>query len=472
MEILSRHLRIICSQQQVSYHPKCSKLRLTHLIFADDLMIFIRGDLPSVLADKYALDHFALRSVLRANLEKTEIYFGGVSSSVKQLILNQTNFVEGSFPFRYLGAPLNTARTTADMYAGLMSKIMHSIQHWSVNLLTYAGKVQLLNSVIFGLHYYWSSSVLMPKIVINQINKLCKTFFWSSDNKNRFVFKSWSSSCFPWSEGGFDIREVLAWNKALLANLLWRLDQKSREIWSTWVHSYYFSNNNIWDITPSSTHSDSFKSILKIWDQSITTLGNVQNAQQWLRNCASSARFSVSRAYDLFRLKGPHLPWSRVLKSMDVIPSHGIISMLTGQRKLPTVDALCSRSICLVNRCVLCKSCSESHRHLFFNCSFSKAIWHDLLRWMCVSRKSSDLILELYWTQRRGHKKHWKTNWFWGSLSAAVYFIWHERNLRIFEGRERSIAQIIQSIKYVVAIRCLALANPSNVDIVVESLNR
>ncbi|XP_074265635.1 putative mitochondrial protein AtMg01250 [Silene latifolia] len=80
MEILSRSLRRVCDQPQVSYHPKCSKIKLTHLIFADDLMIFIRGDVPSISAVTDSLQKFALLSGLHANNEKTSIYFGGVSN--------------------------------------------------------------------------------------------------------------------------------------------------------------------------------------------------------------------------------------------------------------------------------------------------------------------------------------------------------------------------------------------------------
>ncbi|XP_074277919.1 secreted RxLR effector protein 78-like [Silene latifolia] len=50
MEILSRTLRYIHKHPQVSYHPKCVPMRLNHLIFADDLMLFVRGDIPSVAA--------------------------------------------------------------------------------------------------------------------------------------------------------------------------------------------------------------------------------------------------------------------------------------------------------------------------------------------------------------------------------------------------------------------------------------
>ncbi|XP_074283846.1 uncharacterized protein LOC141608385 [Silene latifolia] len=74
LEILSRQLRRLSLLHQVSLHPKCAKLRLNHLIFADDLMILMRGDVPSVVVvvARY-LDEFAKVSGLHANPAKTSI---------------------------------------------------------------------------------------------------------------------------------------------------------------------------------------------------------------------------------------------------------------------------------------------------------------------------------------------------------------------------------------------------------------
>ncbi|XP_074305964.1 uncharacterized protein LOC141641192 [Silene latifolia] len=104
--------------------PKqCVKLGLTHLVFADDLMIFLRGDLPTVYRATAELAHFSTWSGLTANLDKTEIYFGGVSEEVKQLILQATSLQEGVFPFRYLGIPIHASRLHADMYGALLLKL-------------------------------------------------------------------------------------------------------------------------------------------------------------------------------------------------------------------------------------------------------------------------------------------------------------------------------------------------------------
>ncbi|XP_074314673.1 uncharacterized protein LOC141649902 [Silene latifolia] len=131
MEVLSRLLRTLPKVKNFSYHPKCVQLNLTHLIFVDDLLVFTRGDLPSVKAVSDCLDQFSLFSGLVANPSKTDLYFGGVAADVKGLILAATGFSEGKFPFRYLGLPLFNARITQDMYQPLLDKLKASIQHWA-----------------------------------------------------------------------------------------------------------------------------------------------------------------------------------------------------------------------------------------------------------------------------------------------------------------------------------------------------
>ncbi|XP_074315440.1 uncharacterized protein LOC141651639 [Silene latifolia] len=77
MEILSRYLRPICSLHYVTYHPKCARIKLNHLIFADDLMIFVRGDVPSVKAVAHTLDLFGSISgnyLWQTTMDKHKLY--------------------------------------------------------------------------------------------------------------------------------------------------------------------------------------------------------------------------------------------------------------------------------------------------------------------------------------------------------------------------------------------------------------
>lgn len=57
------------------FHPKCARVNLTHLCFADDLLIFTTGDLTSIQKVKSVLEQFKEISGLQANSLKSEVSF-------------------------------------------------------------------------------------------------------------------------------------------------------------------------------------------------------------------------------------------------------------------------------------------------------------------------------------------------------------------------------------------------------------
>ncbi|XP_074301417.1 uncharacterized protein LOC141632804 [Silene latifolia] len=137
---------------------------------------------------------------LHANMEKTGIFFGGVSHDIKAEILAKTGFTVGEFPFKYLGFPLGTTRYSLNMFDNLLIKIQKKMQHWSAKTLSYAGKVELINSVIFGIEKYWCSSILLPQ----------------AEGERKLQFQSWAHIYAPLKKGGSSIKNVYIWNIALL----------------------------------------------------------------------------------------------------------------------------------------------------------------------------------------------------------------------------------------------------------------
>ncbi|KAK9724068.1 hypothetical protein RND81_05G045600 [Saponaria officinalis] len=288
------------------------------------------------------------------------------------------------------------------------------------------------------------------------------------------VYKSWQEVCLPWDEGGFDVREILSWNKALIAKHLWHLDHGGGGggggIWAKWVRLYNLSSKDIWEITPRNHHSQSFRALLTIRDDLVELLGDIVQARHSLHRCAVAGTFSVTAAYHLFRSRKNRVFWARALKD-GAVPRHGIIASLASRSQLPTVDNISRRGLMLVNRCSLCKVRGESHRHLFFRCSYSYEVWQQIFTWMSIGGRSRDLITELHWTAGHGKRKHWKTKWFRVGLAATVYFVWNERNFRVFNGVERSPASLVRIIKYFVAIRSLSISSPRDEAMVVNALN-
>ena len=138
MEYLSRLLKGLKDDKQFKYHPRCSKLDITHLCFADDILLFARGDLESVKPIQLCFSQFSQASGLHANLNKSSIYCGGVQKEVKQQIVQQLGYNMEELPFKYLGVPLSTKKMSVLQWYPLIEKIMAIINSWIAKKLSYA----------------------------------------------------------------------------------------------------------------------------------------------------------------------------------------------------------------------------------------------------------------------------------------------------------------------------------------------
>lgn len=74
MEYLSRCLGELQLNPDFNFHPKCEKLKLTHLIFGDDLLLFARADASSVTKIMSAFRNFSYASGLEASVEKSCLF--------------------------------------------------------------------------------------------------------------------------------------------------------------------------------------------------------------------------------------------------------------------------------------------------------------------------------------------------------------------------------------------------------------
>lgn len=95
MEFLSRKFEQLKENSEFNYHPKCARIGLTHLCFADDLMVFSRGDVQAIRSVMHVLIDFGKASGLYMNEDKSMIYFGGVKSADKAAILSSCGLREG-----------------------------------------------------------------------------------------------------------------------------------------------------------------------------------------------------------------------------------------------------------------------------------------------------------------------------------------------------------------------------------------
>jgi hypothetical protein len=203
MEVLSLLLEEETSNNPLfDFHPRCARLRLNHRCFADDLLIFSAASINSVQIVKEVLGEFEALSGLRANPSRSTCFCAGISDQLKGEVVSILQMSEGSFPVHYLGVPLTTKRLTATDCEMLVSKITARIDSWVVRKLSFAGRLQLISSILYSLQVYWSRIFILPKKVIKLIEQKFNRFLWCGLDVKARAKVAWERVCAPKREGG------------------------------------------------------------------------------------------------------------------------------------------------------------------------------------------------------------------------------------------------------------------------------
>lgn len=240
-------------------------MKLNHLCFADDLFVFSNGDVGSIKIIQPIIQHFKDVSGLYPNLHKSLIYCSGVSPAIKNQIVSVLKFKLGSLPVKYLGVPLISTRLKKEHCRDLVDRISARVLNWSAKALSYAGRLQLINSVLTSTLVYWSSVFLLPMAVIHEVEKICRSFLWHGSNDcNRRGLVRWAVVCKSKSSGGLGVKPIHLWNLASLTKHVWDLVQEKQTLWAIWVIQNKLRRLSFWGITKTVDSSWCWKQLLNL----------------------------------------------------------------------------------------------------------------------------------------------------------------------------------------------------------------
>ncbi|XP_071700523.1 uncharacterized protein [Rutidosis leptorrhynchoides] len=287
MEVLN-----LCIKRQIKekgdfkFHPGCKRQKLTHLCFADDLILFCKSKLNSVRLLKDSLDEFSSYSGLVPNVDKSTIFMGNVASNIKQGICGLMPFDIGSFPARYLGLPLITTRLYHKDCHSLLDKAKKRIKDWKNRVLSFAGRLQLIQSVLSSLQVYWMSMFMLPKSVIFDLEKLFRDFLWCGYDLSKGIAKvAWRDVCCAKSQGGLGIKPLHNWNKTLIAKHVWNLVSFKKSLWVEWIYANKLKGKNFWDMGIDYNASSCWRGIINMRDvlrkHIFHSVGDGRNTSFW-----------------------------------------------------------------------------------------------------------------------------------------------------------------------------------------------
>ncbi|WZZ38401.1 hypothetical protein YC2023_034660 [Brassica napus] len=98
MDVLSKLLDKRAIEGRFGIHPECDAPMITHLSFADDVLIFFDGTASSLRGILDILDEFRLMSGLKINRQKSELLLDGGSATRCRLMANDLGIAQGALP--------------------------------------------------------------------------------------------------------------------------------------------------------------------------------------------------------------------------------------------------------------------------------------------------------------------------------------------------------------------------------------
>ncbi|KAJ9560946.1 hypothetical protein OSB04_006106 [Centaurea solstitialis] len=153
---------------------------------------------------------------------------------------------------------------------------------------------------------------------------------------------------------------------------------------------------------------------------------------RWKDVNGNAIDFSIREASRSIFGLGPTVPWTKFVWFKGHVPKFSFCMWTACYWRLPTQDRIGTWMFNSTSlSCALCDGCMDSHDHLFFACIYSTEVWRRIkveFGFHGFPETWSDIMDHL--SDNRGPSKMVHRL----ALTGTVYYIWRERNRRLFRG--------------------------------------
>ena len=210
-DLLSPYLFLICANILFISLQKAKNSKLingvkvgrngctfTHLLFADDSLLFFKKDNKSLANLKGILDWYYSLFGQNINLAKFDLFCSPNMPKDEQENLArhlQVHLVQN--PNKYLGLNFKQRGNRIIEFQYLFEKLHSKLQGWKTKLLSQAGRT-LISSVLQTLPLYTFSCYKVPETVCNKMDSIVRAFWWGHEPRERKLhLLNWDKICYP-----------------------------------------------------------------------------------------------------------------------------------------------------------------------------------------------------------------------------------------------------------------------------------
>lgn len=167
-------------------------------------------------------------------------------------------------------------------------------------------------------------------------------------------------------------------------------------------------------------------------------------------------KFTIASAWNMVRKKKTTHHLHGLIWYPGNVPRYSLTLWLASLGRLSTMDRPHMGGIEGSRQCTLCATDEENHDHLFFYCPYTTTVWNNLttlanIQWPRQSWANMLRWAGISFSKRQGFHNLLARN----ILATTTYFIWTERNRRIFQNKEKPAGTLSHEV--ITQIRLLLL---------------
>ncbi|CAM8993813.1 unnamed protein product [Rhodiola kirilowii] len=191
---------------------------VSHLMFANDCMLFLKAGKDSVKWIRDMLRKYEDISGQKINFTKSEVICSRnvLDEDMRMLVerLGVQVVVEHS---SYLGLPLVFSNKKADLFRAIEERTVKRINDWKHKLLSGAGRVVLIKSVLQAIPTYAMTCFKLPAMLCKKLSSNIMRFWWNGGKNRGIHWVKTERICKDKDSGGLGFRRLKLMNLALLA---------------------------------------------------------------------------------------------------------------------------------------------------------------------------------------------------------------------------------------------------------------
>eukprot|EP00253_Pinus_taeda_P005582 PITA_05582 len=222
---------------------------LTHLLFVDDVMIFLDGSIRDFRAFSNIINIFSSATSMLANHSKSSIILS--RTSIHESLIALQCFPYSTQPLdqglKYLGFRIKLVFSRITDWIWLVAKLEKNLNIWNHRYLSRAGRLVLVKSVLEAGPVYWMALTWIPRSILARLQQTCNRYLWNGiRDKHIFAWVSWKKIAIPKKWGGWGLKELPSFAQALAAKMRWNL-LTGDNLWTSISYHKYIWPRNILD---------------------------------------------------------------------------------------------------------------------------------------------------------------------------------------------------------------------------------